>query len=121
MATGGGPALLGPLIDPTLLPIVLFTGIFAAAIPSTAFLTGIRLIGGMRAGILMLFEPVVGVALAAWLLSEAVQPVQAVGGAAILVAAIVLQRSGGVAPAPGVDAQPIADDDHLAARAAGNP
>ena len=43
----------------------LFTGLFAAAIPSILFLTGIRLIGGTRAGILMLFEPVVGVALAA--------------------------------------------------------
>ena len=33
--------------------------------PVDLFLTGIRLVGGTRAGILMLFEPVVGVALAA--------------------------------------------------------
>ena len=61
-----------PIEDPTVLPLLVFTGLFAAAaIPSFGFLTGIRLIGGTRAGILMLFEPVVGVALAAWLLGRA--------------------------------------------------
>ena len=67
--------------------------IAAAAIPSLGFLTGIRLIGGTRAGILMLFEPVVGVALAAWLLSEALAPIQILGAIAILGAALLLQRS----------------------------
>ena len=41
----------------------------------------------------MLFEPVVGVALAAWLLSEALAPIQIVGAAAILGAAVLLQRA----------------------------
>ena len=41
----------------------------------------------------MLFEPVVGVALAAWLLGEALAPIQLVGAAAILAAAVLLQRS----------------------------
>ena len=45
------------------------------------FLTGIRAIGGTRAGILMLFEPLVGVTLAAALLDEALAPIQVVGGA----------------------------------------
>ena len=84
------------------LPLLLFTGIFAAAIPSLGFLTGIRAIGGTRAGILMLFEPVVGVALAAWLLGEALAPIQIVGAAAILAAALLLQRAaagpGGAGP-----------------------
>jgi drug/metabolite transporter (DMT)-like permease len=75
------------------LPLLVFTGIFAAAIPSLGFLTGIRTIGGTRAGILMLFEPVVGVALAAWLLGEALVPIQALGAGAILAAAVVLQRA----------------------------
>jgi hypothetical protein len=57
------------------------------------FLTGIRLIGGTGAGILMLFEPVVGVALAAWLLDEGLTPIQVVGGLAILLAALILQRA----------------------------
>jgi drug/metabolite transporter (DMT)-like permease len=43
----------------------------------------------------MLFEPVVGVALAAWLLGEALAPVQLAGAAAILAAAVLLQRSAG--------------------------
>ena len=90
----GGPAsLLQPVVDPSLLPLLIFTGVAAAAIPSLGFLTGIRLIGGTRAGILMLFEPVVGVALAAWLLSEALAPIQIVGAAAILGAAVLLQRA----------------------------
>ena len=40
----------------------------------------------------MLFEPVVGVVLAAWLLAEALVPVQVVGAVAILAAALILQR-----------------------------
>jgi drug/metabolite transporter (DMT)-like permease len=92
----GSPAsLVYPVTAPSVLPLLLFTGIFAAAIPSLGFLTGIRAIGGTRAGILMLFEPVVGVALAAWLLGEALVPIQLVGAAAILAAALLLQRTAG--------------------------
>jgi drug/metabolite transporter (DMT)-like permease len=85
--------LLLPLSRPDLLPILLFTGVAAAAVPSLLFLNGIRLIGGTRASILMLLEPLVGVALAALLLAEGLQPIQLVGGAAILAAAVVLQRA----------------------------
>jgi DME family drug/metabolite transporter len=92
----GSPAsLVYPVTAPDVLPLLLFTGIFAAAIPSLGFLTGIRAIGGTRAGILMLIEPVVGVALAAWLLGEDLVPVQLVGAAAILAAALLLQRTAG--------------------------
>jgi drug/metabolite transporter (DMT)-like permease len=55
----------------------------------------------------MLFEPVVGVGLAAILLGEALGPIQAVGGAAILAAAMILQR----APthrAPAAEDEPVA-------------
>jgi drug/metabolite transporter (DMT)-like permease len=83
------------------LPLLLFTGIFAAAIPSLGFLAGIRSIGGTRAGILMLFEPVVGVALAAWLLGEVLAPIQVIGAAAILGAAVVLERGARVEPGSG--------------------
>ncbi len=91
---GSATSLAQPLRDPGLVPLLLFAGIFSAAIPSLGFLTGIRAIGGTRAGILMLFEPVVGVALAAWLLGEALVPIQALGAAAILAAALLLQRAG---------------------------
>jgi drug/metabolite transporter (DMT)-like permease len=94
------------------LPILAFTGLFAAAIPSILFLTGIRLIGGTRAGILMLFEPVVGVALAAILLHEGLAPIQILGGLAVLAAAVILQRTatpgGRTVAAPAIEADPAA-------------
>ena len=93
VVTGAAGTLSYPLVEPSVLPLVLFTGVFAAAVPSLLFLTGIRLIGGLRAGILMLIEPLVGVALAALLLDEGLQLIQVLGGAAILVAAIILQRA----------------------------
>ncbi len=91
--TGAPSSLAHPFAAPDVLPLLIFTGIFAAAIPSLGFLTGIRAIGGTRAGILMLIEPVVGVALAAWLLGEDLVPIQLVGAAAILAAALLLQRT----------------------------
>jgi drug/metabolite transporter (DMT)-like permease len=106
---GGGAAVLAlPLREPSALAIAAFTGIFAAGIPSILFLTGIRAIGGTRTGVLMLFEPVVGVALAALILGESLQPIQAVGGLAILAGAIVLQRSSPVAEAAGRKASALA-------------
>ncbi|MFL5721695.1 MAG: DMT family transporter [Chloroflexota bacterium] len=93
LVIGNGAGLTYPLREPSVLPLLVFTGLFAAAIPSIMFLTGIRLIGGTRAGILMLFEPVVGVVLAALLLDERLDPILVVGGFAILAAALVLQRS----------------------------
>jgi drug/metabolite transporter, DME family len=108
LLVGHAGALAEPLRTPSLLPLLLFTGIVAAAIPSLGFLTGIRAIGGTRAGILMLFEPVVGVALAAWLLDESLVPLQAVGALAILGAALILQR--GSADEAAADADALVDD-----------
>ena len=107
-----GPSSIAfPLDRPALLGLLLYVGLFAAALPSFLFLTGIRWVGGVRAGILMLFEPVVGVALAAVFLAEGLQPLQIAGGATILLAALLVQRSSGdrssplepvaIAPAPG--------------------
>jgi drug/metabolite transporter, DME family len=98
LVAGGVASLAQPLRTPDVLPLLAFTGLAAAAVPSLGFLTGIRLIGGTRAGILMLFEPVVGVALAAWLLDERLAPIQIVGAIAILGAALLLQRSSRVDP-----------------------
>ena len=93
LLTGALATFAFPFEAPSVVPIVSFTGIFAAAIPSMLFLTGIRLLGGTSAGILMLFEPVVGVALAAWFLAEGLAPIQVLGGLAILAAAVILQRA----------------------------
>ena len=109
--TGGAAALAFPVNDPSVLPLLAFTGLFAAAIPSILFLAGIRRIGGTRAGILMLFEPVVGVALAAILLGESVAPIQVIGGVAILAAAVILQLgstpTGRAVAAPAVEADEV--------------
>lgn len=119
--TGAGVALAYPLRDPSILPLLGFTGLVAAAIPSILFLSGIRQIGGTRAGILMLFEPVVGVLLAAILLHEGLAPIQVAGGVAILAAAIILQRStptGGravAAPAIEADETPAIEADEAVA------
>src|SRR3972149_6694036 len=83
---GWSPVSL-PLDSPHRPGLLLFGGVFAAAIPSFMFLAGIRWIGPVRAGVLMLIQPLVGVALAALFLQEAVGPVQAAGGPAVLTAA----------------------------------
>jgi drug/metabolite transporter (DMT)-like permease len=108
VASGGIAALAMPLGDPSLLALLLGVGLFAAALPSVMFLTGIRWIGPVRTGILMLFEPVVGVALGALLLAEGLAPLQVLGGATILLAALLVQRgsagredSPAVVPVPG--------------------
>jgi len=77
-----------------LLPVVL-AGLVGASIPTLCFITGIRLLGASRAAILATLEPVVGVALAAWLLGEQPAPLQLVGGALVLVAAVALQLGPG--------------------------
>jgi DME family drug/metabolite transporter len=92
VAIATGDPLDLPFRSPRALGLVAFTGIVAAGIPSLLFLVGIRTIGGTRAGILMLIEPVIGVALAALLLHEGLVPVQVLGGIAILGAALLLQR-----------------------------
>ena len=109
LASDGAAALLLPFGSPSLLVLLAAIGLLAAAVPSVLMLIGIRWIGGVRTGILMLFEPVVGVALAAILLAEGLSPVQFVGGATILLAAFIVQRAsrpaadgvGAIVPAPG--------------------
>lgn len=93
LVTGAGASLVTPLVQPGVLPLVLVNGLFAAAIPTLLFVIGLRRIGGMRAGIVMLLEPVVGAVLAAWLLAEGLSAVQVAGGVAILAAAFILQRA----------------------------
>ena len=92
LLTGQLAGLGAPLASGDALLPVLAAGLIGAAVPTLAFITGIRLLGAPRAAILATLEPVVGVALAAWLLSEQPQPLQLVGGVLILAAAILLQR-----------------------------
>ena len=92
----GQVAALGvPLGSNDALLAVLAAGLVGAAIPTLCFITGIRLLGAPRAAILATLEPVVGVALAAWLLDEQPSPLQLFGGGLILAAALLLQVRGG--------------------------
>ena len=90
-------SLGAPLAGGEAFVLVLLAGFIGAAIPTLCFITGIRLLGAPRAAILSTLEPVVGVALAAWLLGEQPAALQLVGGALILVAAVLLQVGGGTA------------------------
>src|SRR3954451_1541200 len=88
---GQGAALVAPFTSLEPWPYLLLAGVAAAGISSLLFLTAIRTIGGTRTGILALFEPVIGVALAAVLLGEPLGPVQLLGGLLVLAGAVVLQ------------------------------
>ena len=93
LVAGELPGLLLPVDDPRVWLWIVAGGLVGAAIPTTAFLVGIGRIGPSRAAILMTFEPLVGVAIAALLLGEQPTIVQLIGGAAVLTAAGVLQAA----------------------------
>lgn len=88
---GETDGLLRPFNDAGVWVWILAGGVAGAAIPTTAFVTGIGLIGPSRAAILMTIEPLVGVTLAGLLLGEQPTALQLVGGAAVLIAAAALQ------------------------------
>jgi drug/metabolite transporter (DMT)-like permease len=73
--------------------IVAATVLIATVIPVVTFLAGLKRIGPTDASMLSTLEPVVTVALAAWLFDETLQPGALLGGALILIAVIVLTRS----------------------------
>lgn len=80
-----------PLHAPEAWVWILAGGIVGAAIPTTALLVGIGIIGPSRAAILMTIEPLVGVSIAAMLLGERPTLIQVAGGAAVLAAVVILQ------------------------------
>ncbi len=102
LVMGDVDGLLVPLNDSRSWAWILAGGITGAAIPTTAFIAGIGLIGPSRAAIMMTIEPLVGVALAAALLGERPALIQLVGGAAVLAAAAILQ----VAPRRAIPSEP---------------
>lgn len=99
VVVGNVGALDAPLASSQALIPVLWAGTIGAGLPTMAWIMGIRLLGAPRAAIISTLEPVVGVVLAALLLAEVPTPLQIVGGAFIVVAAIVVQRRPGVEPA----------------------
>jgi drug/metabolite transporter (DMT)-like permease len=102
LITGETAGLLVPFTTPESWIWILAGGILGAAIPTTAFVTGIGIIGPSRAAIMMTIEPLVAIVIAALFLGETPVPVQILGGAAVLVAAAILQ----VAPRTAVAREP---------------
>ncbi|MDQ2674199.1 MAG: DMT family transporter [Chloroflexota bacterium] len=91
LVLGTAGALGSPLSGTDAITPVLLAGVIGAGVPTLAFITGIRRLGPSKAAIIATLEPVVGVGLAAWLLTEQPSPIQLVGGALILGAAVLLQ------------------------------
>ena len=84
--------LLGWVASPQAWVCVLVAGTLCAAFAKVCLLRGVRRVGGTRTAVLMLGEPVIGAAVAALVLGQQPTPAAAVGGAAILVAAALVQR-----------------------------
>ena len=94
LATGSLDVALLPFRSPGALPVLLWSGVAGASIPTFLFLHGIRVIGPTRAAIISLIEPVAGATLAGILLAELLGPLQVAGGALVLAGAALLQRGG---------------------------
>jgi drug/metabolite transporter, DME family len=104
IVAGQADGLAAPFRSPDPWAVLFLAGVVAAGVSSMLFLIAIRRIGGTRTGILMLWEPVVGVILAALWLGEKVVPIQGVGGALVLLGALTLQLRSGPAHEPLVEA-----------------
>lgn len=85
------------MTSPTAWAAAAVAGILGAALAKVWMLRGVRRVGGTRAAVLMLAEPVTGVLLAGLLLSQDLTSVQVVGGIAVMAGALLAQR-----PAPAV-------------------
>jgi drug/metabolite transporter, DME family len=95
LVTGQLGTLGTPLASAEALVPVALAGVVGAGIPTLTFMAGVRRLGAPRAAIIATLEPVVGVGLAAILLSERPSLLQVAGGALIMAAAILLQRRAG--------------------------
>jgi drug/metabolite transporter (DMT)-like permease len=67
-------------------------GLIGAALAKVWMLRGVRRVGGTRASVLMLSEPLTGVILAAILLGQGINQVQLIGGIGVLAGALLAQR-----------------------------
>jgi drug/metabolite transporter, DME family len=113
---GTASTLGSPLASRDALVPVLLAGIIGAGVPTLAFITGIRRLGPSQAAILATLEPVVGVGLAAWLLGERPAPIQLVGGALVLGAAVLLQVRPGPSEHEAVAVGDAVEEDDVLAR-----
>jgi drug/metabolite transporter, DME family len=89
---GGAGRLFAWVDDPAAWLAALFAGAVGAGLAKVWLLRGVRRVGGTRSSVLMLVEPVTGVALAAIVLSQPFGLPELLGGAGILVGAMLAQR-----------------------------
>ncbi len=80
------------VVDPTAWVMILVAGTIGAAFPKVLVIRAVRAIGGTRASLVALLEPVTGVVVATLALGQTLEPQEIVGGMAILVAAAIVQR-----------------------------
>jgi drug/metabolite transporter (DMT)-like permease len=106
LVTGTAIGLAQPLASAAAFVPVLLAGVIGAGVPTLAFILGIRRLGPPTAAIISTLEPVVGVALAAWLLNEQPTALQIAGGAFILGAATLLQ----LRPGPPAEREAVPTD-----------
>jgi len=81
--------------SPTAWAAIAVAGILGAAVAKVWMLRSVRRVGGTRAAVLMLAEPVTGVVLAGLILGQGLSALQFAGGIAVLGGALLAQR-----PAP---------------------
>lgn len=98
MLTGPFEALTFPLGHSATWLTIVVSSLLSGAGAAVLFTMGVRLIGRVRSGILGLVEPIVGTIAAAVLLSQVLTPVQLLGGALVLGAAVLIQRDSDDAP-----------------------
>lgn len=84
--------LLAWVGEPAAWLAILFAGAIGAGLSKVWLLRGLRRVGGTRSSVLMLVEPVTGVVLAALLLGQPFGLPELVGGAGVLVGAVLVQR-----------------------------
>jgi drug/metabolite transporter (DMT)-like permease len=92
---GDGERLVGPLSGAEAWVLIVLAGVFSAALPTAMLVSGYRRVGPTRGAVLMLFEPVTGVLLAALLFTEQPTWLQLVGGLLVLTGATLVQLTPG--------------------------
>jgi drug/metabolite transporter (DMT)-like permease len=80
------------LAEPSAWIALAVAGLIGAALAKVWMLRGVRRVGGTRASVLMLSEPLTGVILAAILLGQGINQVQLIGGIGVLAGALLAQR-----------------------------
>jgi drug/metabolite transporter, DME family len=74
--------------------IAFYTGLFLSVVPVGLYTVGLSQLPPSEASILTTVEPVVAMALAAWLLGERLGPAQLIGAVCILASAVMLATTG---------------------------